>query len=596
MRPMTRTITILGGIVRPRFVALSAIAALVGTSLLAVPASAASTTSPAAEKAAQWLDQQLIGDLLYAGAPQFEASTDAALSFARITGHEATGDAIVGALSEVSAESGPGYLGYMQPNIYAGEAGFQGQEFRAHATAKTAMVASRMGLDIENFVPDAGNPGNDVNLVEEIEDLINVDTRMEAGEEVEGYVSGRIEDHYRPSGGEREPRNGPDDKADVAAQAWAVEVLRLAAADSPNDDNLDYKAQRATLFLRAQQCPGPTGGYFRANFTTGKFADDQACVTGGFNSDPNNLVTAQVLLALDRLVDTLDPAVDSPLRAMLSNAVTYLVRVQKTSGGFSLEKVGDPDAAATAMAGLALYEAGYPAQARNAAMALRRLQVFDPEPCPGFPGDADGAVAANSPAYELGKAAGIGGVFSWSATTALSLPLLSLMPRTVGSPTITGPTGFVHSGTSVTLRASNLEPGERVCVSGLKLTRLITAREASTAVPTVAPAGTANRVFTIASMEGARSLILKVLDKKTLSIKAKKKVKRNKKMTFTVSGLAPGETVIAKVKNKTVAKGTANSKGVFTKKFKVKAPKGTASIKVWGHFKDRFGQKQFKVR
>ncbi|MCW5953992.1 MAG: hypothetical protein KIT69_17210, partial [Propionibacteriaceae bacterium] len=75
------------------------------------------------------------------------------------------------------------------------------------------------------------------------------------------------------------------------------------------------------------------------------------------------------------------------------------------------------------------------------------------------------------------------------------------------------------------------------------------------------------------------------------------KVRAGYKQKVTITGLVPGEKVTVTLKGKRISKKTAaaNSKGVFTVKFKVGKSWGSKKVKVTGMASSRTGAVTFTV-
>ncbi len=589
-----------------RLIALCASSAIVVAGLSVAPtAHAVGVPSPPAQAGALWLERNLeeggkLKNNEHEPFTNYDASVDAALAFAQIPGHEARQAQILAAIK-------PEVDSYIVEKVFNEDDEVIGEVHPVGKMAKYAVLTARVG--------GAAVDDDFWTLIEQIK------ARIATNEPIVGRAQDQLVDLL-----EEQPVDIDftlnEDKANVVDQAWVVEALRRADAlnkadnNVPADPSLDDLADKALTFLAKQQC---TAGYFREKFTADKAQNDQpndqSCVQSKLEPDyspPNNRTTGQVLVVLQSLKEA--PGVDAGNKvqgALNLGRDWFMDDGQQTGrGGFKeTEESAKPDSVTTALAGLALAKEGgralpavdrvqeAVAKARLAAGFVRGLQAHDPSICVSKLTDDKGAIALSQEALDEAKDVFIGTTFSWRSATARALPVLQLVPRTAGPPTISGPTGYVRSGATIRFRIANLEVGERVCLAGYKLPRRIPSTQTVQTTDVNAPAGTANRTYNLVSMEGTRSFVLHVLDGKRLKIKAKlKAIKRNATQSVVVSGLAPGERVRVVIKGKTVAKGKANARGKFKKKFKVKAPKGQTNLKVWGQFNNRHGQTKFTVR
>lgn len=529
------------------------------------------------EEAAAWLTEQLEGGLLSGPNPDLtqyyassvDASIDAALSLTQIVGYDATVAEIRGA---VVAEGHD----FAHPVSVLNDP--VGQAFLIGPTAKLASFAYRTGLNARSF----GNPSAD--LVEEIIDSIDI----------EGAQVGRVRDRFVDASVDDGVAFDGTDRADVLALGWSIDAVIRARDDlAPADQaQLNAPIDAMVSYLRQQQCAGSAGGFFRASFNA------EPCDSPATQSRvPNNLVTARIALILQDLAEA--GLLDSQLTTTLDELVAWLQFEQNVNGSFGEVKDSAAHTQTTGWAGLALWRAGDVVRGQLAGTWLRGVQWFDPVPC----GESTllaalGAVAPDKETFRLAKDAGPGPSLGWRRATSGAIPLLRFTPFKPGPPTLSAPTGFVHAGARVQLAITHTDDNERLCLSGPKLAgKSIPVDEPVEVTTIVAPAGTANRVYRVAAIDGGGTAVLRVLDSTTFKVRAKfRSVRRGAKQKIVVSGLAPGERVRIRVNGKTVAKGKANVNGKFKKRFKVKTRKGKARVSVRGRFDDRTGRTRFRVR
>ena len=523
-----------------RAVALATATAVAATTAALVGAAPASAVTPA-EDATGWLATELEGGLMhnpnFGGFDDYGLTIDTAFSIRAVGGN----DAVVRQIRDA-----------MAPNIstYAG--------FGAGATAKALVFAQVAGVDPTSY--------GGVNLVTATADRVSTTAP----------IAGRIED---PAGG--------TDFANVIGQAFAARGLTVAGA---------AKAASATTFLLKQQC---ASGYFRLNFTVDKTASDQGCVEGSSPADTD--VTALTVVQLAAL-----PQKDAAVSASIAKAVAWLKAAQQADGSFGGgPNTSAPNSNSTGLAGWALGTQGDCVAAGRAGAWVQKLQVRNPAAGTPLAGES-GAIAYDQAALDVGKASGISDATEdqWRRATSQAAPALAsaLTAAAIG---FTGPTGFQRAGESATLSVSGVGEGEGVCLSGPGITGALSLRSGGGNSPlktsVVLPGVTSTPVFTVTTATGTKTVAVKVLGKAKLPIKLKKKkVRPGQRQLVKVSGLAAGEKVTVRIRDKKVAKGLATTAGTFKVRVRIKgelAKIGRAKVVVTGEFKDlRKGRAYFRVR
>lgn len=524
----------------------ASVAAVATTATLALAVAPAHAAAPAADASgANWLAAQLT-DGAFAGqyGPDYGLSVDTAFALQATGGHAGDVSAVEGALQA--------HLG----DYITGEAyGDTGSTYSGSA-AKALVFAETVGADATSF--------GGVDLVSRVEDQVTTS----------GPSQGRLFD-----------TSSYGDYANSIGQAFAARGLDAAGSDD---------AAEVLDFLLEQQC---SAGYFRLGFATDTDAADQTC-DGGLESgaspaDPDT--TSLVILQLEPLAQD-DPTVAAALAA----AKSWLAARQHADGSFNGGTSTDvPNANSTGLAGWALGELGDTAAAAKAARWIRNHQVQPLAGCATKVDTESGAVAYDTADLTAGRKSGIGDDVrsKWLRASSQSVPALQWLPATTNKPTLTAPSGYVKASTKVTLRAAHGQPGGAICLGVGSVRSLVTANTAGAASATVKlPAGTANRVAHLTDGTTTRTATVKVLGAKHLSVKATKKVKRGKKATVKISGLAPKEKLTVLRGSKVVKHAKAGAHGKFHLKVAVGKKAGKVTIKVKGQFPAiRTGKTHVKV-
>ncbi|WP_205474857.1 hypothetical protein [Nocardioides sp. SYSU D00038] len=577
--------------------ALTALSGLLAGGLVAgvaAPAQAADET-PAITGAAWLADQPTNGLLTYEGwfGPDYGLSIDALLALNAVGTEQDTVDDIAAAIgANVEAYTDYSYTMPVDPD---GPEGPEGPVDHVHSgrsaqgTAKALVSLQAAGVDVTEIDPDgAGDdekgPAGDVN-----DGDINLITRLEA---LTRDDTGRIVDDAQVDGVFAPSEN----YAATIGQSFAARAL--GAANSP-------EATKAITYLLAQQC---AAGFFRAQ-PTSPDPDSGATETCAAASSPTGDVDASALalLALADLLDKDDQPVVVPLYTQIATAgdkaAAWLKTQQAAAGSFVSDS--GPNANSTGLAGWALGAWGavrattaHDAAAGRAAVWLRRHQLVNAGPCTTFAAadrgaialdDLDLADAKNGPiaAADLGR---------YLRASAQAIPALNYSPEPTQANGVTLP-AFARTGTkTVVATARGAAPGDSICLVNGASTNLVAGSASGSASFGVAlPAAGVRTVQAYDSTGLLGSAKVTVLGRKVLTLKFAKKVRKGKKQTVKVRGLAAGESVVVKVNGKRVKAGRANASGVFTATFK-QTKVGKKRLLVTGQYADlRFAKKTFKV-
>lgn len=520
---------------------MSRVGALVASATLALsglaaaaPAQAATDPAPA-DAAATWLSGQLTGGLMHN--PNWGGFDDYGLSIDTALALDAIGGhaADVQAIRTAIAAHVTDYISY------AGD-------FYAGSVAKAAVLAQVTGADPRAF---GGT------------DLI---TTLEGRVGTAAPVQGRLRD------------SGTDDYSNAIGQALGARALTEAGSAQADD---------VRAFLLAQQC---SEGYFRLNFATPD-AVDQTCDGGkaAGKSPADNDVTSYAVLMLAN--QTSKPGVASAI----TKAKAYLVAHQQADGSFGggvLTEAGNANST-----GLAAWALGDTPASAKAAVWLRAHQVAATQT--GALATSKGAMALNDAALTAGQADGITDDTSdqWRRATSQGAPGLKWLPAAALQ--FAPVTGYRKAGTRMALSVTGARAGDQLCLTGATPKACATATTAPWSQVVTLPAGTGNRGYTVTDADGNTSTAtVQVLDRATLALKAKKaKVRRNKSVSVTVRGLAPGERVAVRVRGKLVRTATASPQGTFTTSVKVGRKRGKAVVAAYGAFGDiRHGRTVVRVR
>lgn len=539
-----------------RAVGLLATPALALATLVALPAtpSYAAEPDPAPVAAgAAWLESQLTDGLVHNNQYGFDdlgLSVDVALGLAAVGGH----DAAVQEITDAIAANIEAYTSY-----------------QAGATPDTTHVlagslAKALALtDVAGRAP--GTFGG--------HDLV---AELEAQVATEAPIAGRIQDTYDPT----VPYEA--DFSNTIGQAFAVQGL-----DAENSTLVDP----VTDFLLAQQCGE---GYFRLNFAAAD-SPTQSCDADPAAA-PDTDVTALAVIALQSQTD------DTDIQAAVTKATTWLADAQRYDGSFGGGTSTEaPNANSTGLAGWALGVEGNTAAAAEAATWVRGLQADDTAACASGLTPDNGAIAYDAAARDTARGEGITDTIEdqFRRTSAQALPALLWAPAEGnGELPVLTPVHYHRAGTTTTVRTSGgLAPGDTVCVTRAgRFAARTTVRDTGQASARVTlPAGTARRTFVFHAADGTVGQdVIHALGAKRLDVAlGAVRVSRGQQQSVRVTGLASREDVRVFVRGKRVPSGDANSKGVFTMRFKVTGALGKAKVKVVGQFANRANAKTLTV-
>ena len=337
---------------------------------------------------------------------------------------------------------------------------------------------------------------------------------------------------------------------DAANQALAV--LALEGAGSA-------EAEMAGVYLAGMQCED------------GSFAYNEDCSFGGTVFD-----TATALLALDAIEDPLPgPA------AAIPTATAYVADQQLAGGAFGAPNANDPG-----IAGWALGEVGRTDLAAAAATWIAARQIVSLPGCAARVGH--GALMWTDADFAEGLTES--NLASTVYSSAQALGALAHLPAS--APAMSAPKGYVKAGSTVTVKVTGLRAGEAACLSGAGSSATL-AGPGSLSVKL--PAATREHTLTLFTLGTPVTTTVEALGAKKLKLDRSKKVKKGKKQTVKVTGLAAGEKVTVRVDGKRVDAGKATAAGVVKSVFKVTGKPGKRTVKVVGQFGNRTGTTTFKV-
>ena len=503
------------------------------TTASAVAAPVAATDPSAGSAGADWLAGQLTDGLVHNDQYVFD---DYGLTIDFALGLDAVGgqaDRVASIATAVASHV----------DSYTTGVDFDSTDVYAGATAKALHLAEVAGQDPTAF--------GGVDLVSRLEGL-TADT---------GPSAGRIAD-----------RSEFGDYANTIGQAFAAAGLDGAGST---------EAAAATAYLLDQQC---AEGWFRLLLTSDPSAADQGCdgglASGTSKADPDTTSLAVILLA----GQADDPAVASAL----GEAETWLLAQQNDDGSFGGGTSTEaPNSNSTGLAGWALGLRGHTTEAARAAVWVRGLQAADSSPCTtGLTGEP-GAIAYDAAAHETGRSEGItvASADQWRRATAQAVGVLRWAPAAGAAYGVTGPTGFVRAGTTVTLRVTGLAAGADACLSDAVRKQALTGTGGTLRPDVRLPAGTARRTFTLASAAGTDRATLRVLGGLAIPLTVSDRTPRRGTRQYVVArGLAAGERVTVTYRGDVVARGRASSSGRFRGYFWSGPAAGTRTLKVTGQF------------
>lgn len=520
------------------FVAASALA-VTGLATVAAPAQAAPDLRPVTT-GGDWLAGQLTNGLVhnpnFGGFDDYGLTADVAFALEAVGGHGATLTEMGNALAPV-VDQWYDYFG----TRYTG------------SLAKAAVFADAVGQDPTAF--------GGIDLIDTLEDQVAT----------AAPIAGRIENQNETSF----PAGLPIDSANTLGQAYAVAALSKAGS---------AKAGDALSFLLKQQC---NAGFFRLNLTEDKAAADQTCEGGRGSgaSAPDPDATSLAVLQMLPLLSS------SPAAARaIGRAEAWLLGQQRSDGSFAGGTSTDqPNSNSTGLAGWALGTLGDLKAATRAAAWVRGRQADEPAGCANALNPSTGAIGYNDESVANGLVDGITDTVAdqWRRASSQALVVLQWAPQATPAVAVTAPQNYLRAGTTQSIKVSGVVPGEKVCLTGLGApVRAAADADGDVLLKAVLPSGTANRTVTVTDRTAhSASDVVKVLGTKVLGVKAYRKVvKRGKSVTVRVSGLAAGERALVRFRGRTVARGSANSAGVFVAKFSVRRKLGAGRVVAWGQF------------
>ena len=398
-------------------------------------------------------------------------------------------------------------------------------------------------------------------------DATSLIAQAEARVTTTGPSTGRATDSFDPG----DPYGG--DYSNTIGQSWVVRAL--ATADSE-------LADETATYLLAQQC---ADGSFRSAMA------DAACTTGPGTIDATAFAVQALTVAKAEgqadLQDDIDDAVD------------WLLTQQAADGSFLND--GSANTNTTGLAATTLRGAGQTGAAGSAASWIVSHQVTDAVAEDTALANELGAIAFDQGALGAAKGAGITvpNRDQWiRASAQAAVGVNSQLGK--ASFAVSAPAGRLAGGSRIAVSATGLAPHEKfsAAVSGGASVQG-TASASGVATSSIKlPGGTANRTVTITGSRGIRTgtATVTVLGAKKFSLSfAKSTVKKGKRQTLKISGLAAGEPIKVYVSNKRIKTAKATASGKYTLSFKVTGKAGKKTVKVAGAFKNRSGSKAFKL-
>lgn len=514
----------------------SLIAPAIATGMLVAAPSAQAAPNSYAYSAARWLSDQLTDGVVHNEAYDFD---DYGLSLD-----------IFFALKDLDTRAGDRaeIIAALQadPTVYTSSSFDPGSAY-AGATGKLATAVQQSGANPAAF---GGH-----NLIAEAEARVTTT----------GPATGRATDLATYSG-------QPVDYSNTIGQSWVVRAL--ATADSA-------LADETVTYLLAQQC---ADGSFRSLMA------ETNCAAGVGTIDATAFAVQALTVAKAEGQAGLQDDID--------DAVTWLLTQQSADGSFLNE--GGANTNSTGLAAATLKNAGQTGAAGSAASWIVSHQVTDAIAEDTALANELGAIAFDQAALNAAKTAGITDATrdQWiRAAAQAAVGVNAQLPK--ASFAVTAPAGFIAGGSRIAVSATGLVPNEKFAatISGGDTVRG-TANAAGVATSSLAlPGGTATRTVTLSGARSTRvgAASVKALGAKKLSVSAKSRVKKGKKQTVKISGLAAGEQIKIYVSNKRIKTAKASASGKYTLTFKPTGKAGKKSVKVVGAFKNRTGTKAFKL-
>ncbi len=515
-----------------RRIGASLIAPAIATGMLVAAPSAQAASNSYAYSAARWLSDQVTGGLVHN--PNYGGFDDYGLTID-----------VFFALKDLDTRSGDraSIISALATNAsaYTGS----GDTVYAGATGKLSSAAQASGV---------GGPFGGVDLIAQAEALV--------------AASGRASDTFDPA-----DQYGAD-YSNTIGQSWVVRAL--ATADSE-------LADKTTEYLLKQQC---NDGAFRSAM------QDASCTTGAGTIDS----TAFAIQAL--AVAKAEGQAD--LQDDIDDAVSWLLKQQAANGSFLNDDSANTNS--TGLAAATLKSVGQTGAAGSAASWIVSHQVTDAVAEDTLLANELGAIAFDLDALNRGKTGGITDSTrdQWIRASAQATVGVNAQLSTAKF-NVTAPTGFIASGSNIAVSATGLAPNEKFAavVSGGETVQG-TANASGVATASVRlPGGTATRTVTIDGARSTRTGVqsVKVLGAKKLSLSlGKSTVKKGKKQTVKLSGLAAGEPLKVYVSGKRVKTAKAYSNGKYSLSVKVTGRSGKKTVKVVGAFTNRTASKKFRLK
>jgi hypothetical protein len=283
----------------------------------------------------------------------------------------------------------------------------------------------------------------------------------------------------------------------------------------------------------------------------------------------------------------------------VANAKAWLVTQQKSDGSWG----GGPSTQGSNAnsTGLAAQALGNTARSEKAAQWLRARQATYYDGCDKLSGQR-GAVAYDNAGLAAGRSQGITAAAQdqWRRASAQAVPALAYLPRdtTPSAPALTGPSGYLKTGTRQVLTTSGVSSGDQLCLTGVGAAVQGTATAGTWRSSVTLPAGTRSRVYAVRDAYGhSDTQVVKVLGRATLSVtRSAFRDKRSHLVSASINNLAPSEWARIFYKGRLVRSGHATTAGKFAATFRVGRAKGRKHIVGYGQFTDiRRGATVIKV-
>lgn len=340
------------------------------------------------------------------------------------------------------------------------------------------------------------------------------------------------------------------------------------------------------------------GGSAEAPAAIARLIDSQ-CADGGFGLDPFTDPSKPAVCASE--VDTTAASIQALKEAPgvtgadddIADATAWLLSQQAADGSFKTAFTA-PNTNSTGLAAVALDLVGQDAAAAKAAAWVRRHQLT------GFTCDQalsaeTGAITYTDEALASDLTGGLGSRSEITLATAQAFPALTIAPASGRTLSLSAPR-FVKAGSTVALAVDGLAPGERGCAAVAGRSAAVVGVQAPTARIAV-PAGTRSYTAVVKVPGVTRYATVTALAPKTLRLLVRSAtVTRGGTQTVRVTGLVPGERVVARYGTTVVGTGVANASGYARFTFAVGRSAGAKSVVARGQFDTRRGSVGFRVR